>query len=169
MSAAVKTPEGGTTTLDFKVDRCIGLRRIMLLTSLNKSIVKRHEFAIYSTSISKVCSDSSFGMVPRVFNKEVKMALALLLVEGGFCFHNIHSSLLSLMKSLILCWSISAKALLNLEEAPTKLLPLSDVRSLMFPLRPTNLHKHKMIECVFSKNTLSVWIALLDKHVNKGP
>ena len=73
------------------------------------------------------------------------------------------------MKSLIFCWSISEKAFLNLEEAPKKLVPLSDLRSLMFPLRPMNLHQHKMNESVFSEATGSMWMALLDKHVNKAP
>ena len=68
---------------------------------------------------------------------------------------------------MILCWSISAKAFLNSEGAPTKLLPLSDLRSLMFPLQITNLHKHKMNESIFSELTVSIWMALLDKHVNK--
>ena len=91
-------------------------------------------------------NDSPFRLVLWVFNKEVKIVLALfiylshtppiLLAEGGFCFHSIHSPSLSLMKSFISCWSISAKALLNSEGAPTKLLPLSDLKSLMFPLQP---------------------------------
>ena len=72
------------------------------------------------------------------------------------------------MKSLIFCWSISAKAFLNSKEAPTKLLPLSDLRSLMFPLRPINLRKHKMNESLFIEATVSMWMALLDKHVNKA-
>ena len=85
----------------------------MLLTSFTKSVVKEREFTVASTSISKVCNDSSFRLVPWVFNKEVKMVLALhiclshtlsvLLAEGGFRFHSIHSPPLSLMKSLILC------------------------------------------------------------------
>ena len=89
------------------------LSGIMLLTSLNKSVVKGCEFTIASTSISKLCNDSSFRLVPWVFNKKVKMVLALLiclchtppilLAEGGFHFHSIHSPPLSLMKSLILC------------------------------------------------------------------
>ena len=130
MSGAVKTPGGGITTLDFKVSRFIGLSGIMLLASLNKSVVKGREFTIASTSISKVHNDSSFRLVPWVFNKEVKIVLAILiyhshtppilLAEGGFRFHSIHSPLWSLMKSLIFCWFISVKAFLNLEEAPTK-------------------------------------------------
>ena len=144
MSDAVKTPGGSITTLDFKVSRFIGLSSIMLLTSLNKSVVKGREFTITSPSISKVHNNSSFRLVPWVFNKEVKIVLALLiclshtppilLADGGFSFHSIHSPPLSLMKSLIFSWSISAKAFLNLEEAPTKLLPLSDLGGLMFPL-----------------------------------
>ena len=63
MSGAVKTPGGGITTLDFKINRFIGLRGIMLLTSFNKMVVKAPEFTIASTSISKVCSDSSFRLV----------------------------------------------------------------------------------------------------------
>ena len=126
MSGAVETPGGGITNLYFKVSRFIGLSGIMLLTSLNKSVVKGREFTITSTSISKVCNGSSFRLVPWVFNKEVKIVLALLvcfshmppilLAEGGFHFHSIHSPPLSLMKSLIFCWSISAKTFLNLEE-----------------------------------------------------
>ena len=53
MSGAVKTPGAGITTLDFKVSRFIGLSGIMLLTSLNKSVVKGREFTIASTSIRK--------------------------------------------------------------------------------------------------------------------
>ena len=73
------------------------------------------------------------------------------------------------MKSLIFCWSIFAKVFLKSEEAPTKLLPLSDLRSLMFPLRPINLRKHKMNESVFSEAAVSMWMALRDKHVDKAP
>ena len=118
----------------------------MLLTSLNKSVVKGHQFTIASTWISKVCNDLSFRLVPWVFNKEVKIVLALLiclshtpsilLAEGGFCFHSIHSPPLSLMKSSVFCWSISARAFLNFCESET---------------------------------SVSMWMALLDKHVNKAP
>ena len=140
MSGALKTPGGGITTRDFNVNRFIGLSGIMLLTSLNKAIVKGCKFTIASTSIRKVNNDSSFRLVPWVFNKKFKIVLAviclyhtssILLAEVGF--HSIHSPSLSLMKSLILCWFISVKAFLSSEEAPTKLLPLSDLRSLMFP------------------------------------
>ena len=79
MPAAVKTPGGGITTLDFKVSRFIGLSGIMLLTSLNKSVVKGREFTISATSISKVRNDSPFGLVPWVFDKELKISLALLI------------------------------------------------------------------------------------------
>ena len=132
MSGAVKTPEDGIPTLYFKLNRFIGLSVITLLTSLDKSVVKRLEFTTASTSISKVRNDSSLRLVPWVFNEEVKIVHSLLicfshtrpilLAEGGFCFRSIHSPPLSLMKSLILCCSISAKAFLNSEEAPTKLL-----------------------------------------------
>ena len=179
MSGAVKTPGGGITALDFKVSRFIGRSGFSLLTSLNKSFVKRREFTVASTSISKVRNNSSFRLVPMVFNKEVKIVLALLIclshtppklmAEGGFRFHSIHSSPLSLMKSLIFCWSISVKASLNSEEVPTKLLPLSDLRSLMFPLRPINLRKRKMNESVFSEATVSMWMALLDKYMDEAP
>ena len=60
------------------------------------------------------------------------------------------------------------KAFLNSEEAPTNLLILSDLRSLMFPLRPIYLRNHKMNESVFSEATVSMWMALLDRHVNKA-
>ena len=53
MSGAVKTPGAGITTLDFKVSRFVGLSGIMLLTSINKSVVKGREFTIASTSIRK--------------------------------------------------------------------------------------------------------------------
>ena len=72
MSEAVKNPEGGITALNFKVGRFIGLNGIMLLTSLNKSVVKGREFIISSTSISKVRNDSSFRLVPWVFQAIVK-------------------------------------------------------------------------------------------------
>ena len=107
MSGAVKTPGGGTTTLVFKVSRFIGLSGIMLLTSLNKFFVKGREFTVAFTLISKVRNDSSFRLVPSVFNKEVKIVLArlicvshtppILLAEGGIHFHRIYSPLLSLM------------------------------------------------------------------------
>ena len=63
MSGSVKTLDGGITTLDFKVNRFIGLSEIMLLASLNKSVGKGREFTIASTLISKVCNDSSFRLV----------------------------------------------------------------------------------------------------------
>ena len=113
MSGAVKTPGGGIAALDFKVTKCIGWSGFSLLTSLNKSFVKGREFTIASTSISKVRNDSSFRLVPMVFNQEVKIGLAfliclshtppILLAESGFRFHSIHSPPLSLMKSLIFC------------------------------------------------------------------
>ena len=71
MSGAVKTPGGDITNLDFKVNRFIGLNGIMPLASLNKLAVKGCELTIASTSISKVCNDSSFRLVPWVFNEEV--------------------------------------------------------------------------------------------------
>ena len=79
MPGAVKTPGGGITTLNLKVSRFIGLSGIMLLTSLNKSVVKGREFTISSTSISKARNDSPFGVVSWVFNKEAKISLALLI------------------------------------------------------------------------------------------
>ena len=93
------------------VNRFIGLSGITLLTSLNKSVVQGRESTIASTSISKVRSDSSFRLLLLwLFNKEVKIVLALLiclshtlpilLAEGGFRLHSIHSPPLSLMKSL---------------------------------------------------------------------
>ena len=48
------------------------------------------------------------------------------------------------------------------------LQPFSDIRSLIFPLQPTNLGKHRMNESIFSEVTVSVWMALLDNHVNKA-
>ena len=63
---AVKFPEGGITTLDFKVSRFIGLSGIMLLTSLlNKSVAKGRDFTIASTSISKVHNDLSFRLTEK--------------------------------------------------------------------------------------------------------
>ena len=35
-------------------------------------------------------------------------------------------------------------------------------------IAPINLHKHRMTESVFSEATVSMWMALLDKHVNKA-
>ena len=49
MSRVVKTSGGGITTPDFKVNRFIGLSGIMLLTLLNKSVVKGCEFTIALT------------------------------------------------------------------------------------------------------------------------
>ena len=100
----------------------------MLLTSLNKLVVKGREFTIVSTLISKVCSGSSFRLVPWVFNTEVKMVLALLiclshtppilLAEDGFCFHSIHWPPLSLMKSY---WSFVGPFLQKLFQIQKKL------------------------------------------------
>ena len=69
MSSATQTPEVSIMTLSFKVNRFIKLSQIMLLPSLNKLIVKECEFIIASTSINKLCNDSSLRLVPRVFNK----------------------------------------------------------------------------------------------------
>ena len=72
MCGAAKTlrkGEGGMT-FGFNFNRFIGLSGIMLSTSPNKSIAKSHEFTIASTSIRKVCNDSSFRLVPWVFNKK---------------------------------------------------------------------------------------------------
>ena len=118
-----KNYRGRISTLEFKLNRFIGLSRIVLLTSLNKLAVKGGEFTIALTSISKVRNDSSFRLVSWVFNKEEKTVLALLicfsytphisLTAGRFCLHSIHSPTLSLMEILILCWLTSVKAFLN--------------------------------------------------------
>ena len=79
MSGPSKTPGGGITTLEFKANRSTELSEIMLLTSLNKLIVKGCEYTIATTSISKVYNDSSFRLVAWVFNKKDKMVLALLI------------------------------------------------------------------------------------------
>ena len=62
VAKTLRKGEGGMT-FGFNFNRFIGLSGIMLSTSPNKSIVKSHEFTIASTSIRKVCNDSSFRLV----------------------------------------------------------------------------------------------------------
>ena len=38
--------------------------------------------------------------------------------------------------------------------------------NLMFPLQPANLGKHQMNESIFGEVTVSIWMALLDNHMN---
>ena len=62
------------------------------------------------------------------------------------------------------CSSFSFRAFNNLFLVPTKLLPLSQRRSL-FPLLPTNLLKLWMKASVSIDDTLSRWTALLQRQV----
>ena len=54
-------------------------------------------------------------------------------------------------------------------ENPTELVPLPDLISLTFPLRPINIRKHIMKQSVLREFAASVWIARLEKQVNNVP
>ena len=156
LSSAVKATGGGITFLDFKVNRFISLSGIILLTSLNKSVVKGYGFTIPLTSFSKVLYDSSFRLVSWVFNKEDNMVLALLvcfshtppmmLAEGGFCFHSQlfpfstifpswnHWSYVGLFLRELIGPFLQCKSLLKFKRSYNKVNALSGLRSVMFPL-----------------------------------
>ena len=65
---------GGITIFNFLV-KCVGLSRLVM--SLIVSLVNGQELTIASTSASRVCNDSSARVPPSVFNKELRIALAL--------------------------------------------------------------------------------------------
>ena len=172
MSGELKTPGGGITTLDFKVNSFIRLSGIMLLASLNKSVVKGREFAIASASVSKVHNDSSFRLVLWVFNKEDKMLLPLLIyfshpILDHFCWLKVdfvHTASIhhycphEIIDHLLVHF---CKSFFKFRRSSDKIMSLSDLRSLMFPLQPINLHKHKMSKSIFWEVTVSVLMALL--------
>ena len=79
ISAGIKTPDGGITTLDFIVSRLIGLSGTGLVTSLITSVVKGRELTIASTSVNKVFKDSSVWLPPLVFNNEMRIFWAVLI------------------------------------------------------------------------------------------
>ena len=101
LSEDAKTPGGGITIFDFIERRFIGLSGIRLVTSLILSVANRRESTVASISTSSVCNDSSVRLPPWIFNKEVRITLALricrsqtlpfLLANGGFRFQLIHS------------------------------------------------------------------------------
>ena len=57
------------------------------------------------------------------------------------------------------------KALVSSAEAPTNFVPLSDLISLTFPLRPINLRKHKRKQLVLREFAASILMAQLDRQV----
>ena len=61
------------------------------------------------------------------------------------------------------------KALVCSAEAPRKFVPLSDLISLTFPLRPINLRKHIRKQSVLKEFAASIQIARLDRQVNNVP
>ena len=175
----MKWPGGGITSFDFIVRRFTGLRGTRLVTSLSISVANGREFMIASTSTSRVCKESSDKLLPWVFSKELKIALApqiwrshtppVLLDGGGFLFRIIHSPPYSFKKLPILILSISWNARDSSADVQTKFEALSDLIILTFPLHPTNLLKLMMNESVLREYTTSVCMALLDKQVYRAP
>ena len=175
----MKWPGGGITSFDFIVRRFTGLRGTRLVTSLSISVANGREFMIASTSTSRVCKESSDKLLPWVFSKELKIALApqiwrshtppVLLDGGGFLFRIIHSPPFSFKKLPILILSISWNARDSSADVQTKFEPLSDLIILTFPLHPTNLLKLMMNESVLREYTTSMCMALLDRQVYRAP
>ena len=90
------------------------------------------------------------------------------LAAGGFLSQIIQSAARD-SKSNLTCWSTSFNAWPSSLAAPTKLLPLSDLMNLTFPLQAMNLHNASMNELVSIKFPTSIWIALLLRQVNNIP
>ena len=135
--------------MDFILSRLTGLSGASLPTSPKVSTVKGLEFTIDSTSVSSVISDSSFKLVPCCFSNADSITRVdfvyrfqtppMWLLEGGFFFHMTQSVPLFCRKCDILSSSISERDLWSSDLAPTKLVPLSHLISLMLPRRAINL------------------------------
>ena len=87
-------------------------------------------FWLPQTSTSRICKDPSDKLLPWVFSKEFKIALALriwhsqtppmLLDSGGFLFYIIHSPPFSFKKLPNLIWSNSWNVWVSSVDAPTR-------------------------------------------------
>ena len=72
-SALTNSPGGGITTLVFMVKMLFGLNGCSLLTSPKVSTVNGLEFNIASVSANSVLNHSSFKLLPRVTNNDIRM------------------------------------------------------------------------------------------------
>ena len=126
-----------------------------------------------------VCKNSSRRLARWAFRRDSKIFLSnliclshtptMLLAVGGFLFNDIPSPPLSSINWLIFWWFISVKDLVSSAEGPTKLVPLSDLISLTFPLWPVNLGKHIRKQKVLKEFVALVWVAWLDRRVSNVP
>ena len=71
-SALTNSPGGGITTLVFMVKMLFGLNGCSLLTSPKVSTVNGLEFNIASVSANSVLNHSSFKLLPRVTNNDIR-------------------------------------------------------------------------------------------------
>ena len=87
--------------------------------------------------------------------------------DGFFC-HLTQSVPLFSRCSLICSRSISSKAFFDSLDAPTKLLPLSDLMNHSAPCLAINLLRAWMKESVSTAFVTSTWTALFAKQVNRA-
>ena len=115
------------------------------------------EFTVATTSFSKVFMASSFKLDPWVLSSDAIPALADLTwpskippkwLPPGWFFSHITQPLSKFCKYTLIClWPIFRKPLSSFP-APMKLLTLSDLNILAFPLHRINLLKHMVKESV---------------------
>ena len=149
------------------------------MPSLNSSVVSGRELSTASTSVVNVVRPSPFKVVPWVLSSDDKMFFAdficrshtrpIWLAFGVFLVQTSQSAPFSWRKCLILGWLYSWNALLSSFSVPTKLVPLSLLMLLILPLLAIILRSAIINESVFIAATISMWTALLTRHVNKVP
>ena len=169
---------GGIKIFNFLV-KCVGLSGIRLVMSLIVSLVNGQELTIASTSTSRVCNDSSVRVPPLVFNKELRITLALwsccsqippmLLVNGEFLYSQI-SYLFSNMFFQIFTdlWMIHFLnyAWINSAEAPIKFNPLLYHSKWTFLLWQMNFIKYMAKESFCFTFFSMIFYHKRPKHIN---
>ena len=133
---------------------------------------------VASVSVITFLRFSSFKLEPCVFSSPSRIARAdriwhsqmppMYEAPGEFFCHLTQSVSLSSRCCLICSWFISSKAFFNPLDAPTKLIPLSDLMNHIVLCLEINLLRVWMKESVSIAFTSSMWTALCAKQVNRA-
>ena len=152
----------------------IGLR---LLPSLNSSVVSSWELSTASTSAINVVTASPFKLVPCVLSSDDKMFLADFIccshtppydLQLG-CFWSKPANLLHFPEeNAWFCLVHFLKYPFWVYSVPTKLLPLPLLMLLILPLPAIILRSASINESASIVASISMWAALLTRHVNKA-
>ena len=178
-SGLLKSPGCGIATFNFIVSMFEGARGKSLVGSLMVSTVNGPEDRIPSVSATSVSRDSSSSNFPCVERRDDNIERADLiclsqtprmwLTAGWLLIYFTKSHPRLCMKYWILSLSISLYVYFSWFSHPTKLVPLSEYNTFIFPLRAITLLSACLKGSLFKLSVISMCTAWLAIHVNMAP